>query len=355
MILREGQELLKTYIVERFLGEGAFAEVYRVRHRFMGRQAMKVFKNPSMTEDEINEVLSEARLLSQLHHRNIVRVFDAGVLQGEFGSFGYFTMEYMIDGTLYDYWQSQQAYLLPVELSVDFSRQISCALALAHSENPPIIHRDIKPHNILVGTDSASKLRVCLSDFGLAKQVKTAELIISGKGTIGFKPPEFFISQTDNMTSDVWAVGITAYLLLTNRYPFPMEEERWFIRQRWEEGFLPPSQYNLNVDGELDRIISKCLAANVAQRYANGGELYSDLTAWRTVSPEPEENILTAEEPLRDKELIERELQKIMELAEDSESLPQAAEDLRQLCTMFPELKSQYAGRIDLWQRGIKM
>ena len=353
MILREGQELLKTYTVERFLGAGAFAEVYRVRHRFMGRQAMKLLKNPNMTEEEINDVLSEARLLSKLNHRNIVRVFDAGIIQGEIGSFGYFTMEYLPEGTLYDYWQSQQSYMLPVTTSMEIISQICCALAVAHSGQPPIIHRDIKPHNILVGYESDGAIRVCLSDFGLAKQVSSAELIASGKGTIGFKPPEFFVNKTDNMASDVWAVGTTAYHLLASRFPFSLCDEDWFARQKWEEGYVPPSHYNANVSPEIDRIIGRCLAVDPFLRYPSAVELQRDIAATFTSTS----NCNSAKVILlNDKELLEcpqEEIDRVMALVDNN--LSEAAAELATLCKKYPEIKERFSYRLDLWQRGIKM
>src|SRR5207248_1113647 len=91
-LLEEGQVIRETYEVERFLGQGAFAEVYRVKHRFLGRQAMKVFKRVGMSIDEIHDMLGEAILLSRIGHPNIVRVFDANVLETQRGTCGYFTM-----------------------------------------------------------------------------------------------------------------------------------------------------------------------------------------------------------------------------------------------------------------------
>jgi len=92
-LLEDGQTIRDTYEVERFLGEGAFAEVFRVKHRFLGRQAMKVFKRVGMTVPEIEDILGEAIMLSRIGHPNIVRVFDANVLDTEKGLCGYFTME----------------------------------------------------------------------------------------------------------------------------------------------------------------------------------------------------------------------------------------------------------------------
>ena len=88
-LLEDGQTIRDTYEVERFLGEGAFAEVYRVKHRFLGRQAMKVFKRVGMNLDEIHDMLGEAILLSRIGHPNIVRVFDANVFETPNGTCGY--------------------------------------------------------------------------------------------------------------------------------------------------------------------------------------------------------------------------------------------------------------------------
>src|ERR1700677_2753135 len=98
MLLKEDQIIRDTYEVERFLGQGAFAEVYRVKHRFLGRQAMKVFKRTGMKLDEIEEMLGEAIMLSRIGHPNIVRVFDANVVEGPSGLLGYFTMENVSGG-----------------------------------------------------------------------------------------------------------------------------------------------------------------------------------------------------------------------------------------------------------------
>jgi len=165
-LLHEGEIIGSTYEVERLLGEGAFAEVYRVKHRFLGRQAMKVFKLVGMTVDEVERSLVEASLLSRLGHPNIIRVFEANVATTAAGKIGYFTMEYLAGGTLSAFRRSFGKSLMPVETGVDLIRQVCCGLSVAHSSNPPIIHRDVKPQNILVGYDAA-KPRARLSDFGL--------------------------------------------------------------------------------------------------------------------------------------------------------------------------------------------
>src|SRR5258707_9859603 len=169
-LLQEGQTVGNTYEVERFLGEGAFAEVYRVKHRFLGRQAMKVFKRVGMNLDEIQDMLGEAILLSRINHPNIVRVFNADVLDTPRGTCGYFTMENIPGGSLEKFWHSHGNQFVPIETTVDLMKQVCRGVSLAHRQDPPIIHRDIKPQNILVGYE-AEGLRARVSDFGLAKKV----------------------------------------------------------------------------------------------------------------------------------------------------------------------------------------
>src|ERR1700694_1341196 len=105
-LLEDGLMIGDTYEVERFLGEGAFAEVYRVKHRFLGRQAMKVFKRSGLSLEDMHEMLGEATLLSRIGHPNIVRVFDANTLTAPRGECGYFTMENVSGGSLQKFWQS---------------------------------------------------------------------------------------------------------------------------------------------------------------------------------------------------------------------------------------------------------
>src|SRR5215510_13606468 len=143
-LLQQGQVIRDTYEVERLLGEGAFAEVYRVKHRFLGRQAMKVFKRVGISLAEIHDMLGEAILLSRIGHPNIVRVFDANVLETPRGPCGYFTMENIPGGSLDKFWRSYGGQLVPVGTAIDLMKQVCRGITQAHREKPPIIHRDIK-------------------------------------------------------------------------------------------------------------------------------------------------------------------------------------------------------------------
>ena len=194
-LLQEGQVIRETYEVERLLGEGAFAEVYRVKHRFLGRQAMKVFKRVGMSLDEIHEMLGEAVLLTHSKHPNIISVFNADIFETPRGTCGFFTMEHVPGGSLDKFWSSHGTQLVPIATTLDLIKQVCRGISLAHREKPPIIHRDIKPQNILVGYE-ADGLRARVSDFGLAKKVNPLTLLATAAGTLSLQTARgFFRTQ----------------------------------------------------------------------------------------------------------------------------------------------------------------
>jgi len=283
-LLADAQRIGDSYVVERFLGEGAFAEVYRVRHRFLGRQALKILKLPGTSTAEIESVLSEALLLSRIGHPNITRVFDANVMEVNGESHGYFTMEYVAGGSLDQFWRSYRSVLMPVSEAVDITKQVCAGMAVAHGEDPPIVHRDLKPQNILVGYDGAG-LRIRVSDFGLAKQANPMTLLVSAKGTLSFKPPESLDNQ-DSPAADVWAIGTVLYLVLTDTLPFPGLDERDIEDAgRFLRPLRPASVYNSSVNSALDAILGRCLAVDPDDRYPTANALLSDLARWRSTSP----------------------------------------------------------------------
>lgn len=364
--MEEGQEFRDTYEVERYLGEGAFAEVYRVRHRFLGRQAMKVFKTPGLTTSEVQEMLGEAVLLSRLGHPNIVRVFDANILNFNGQDFGFFTMEYIPGGSLERFWRSYGAQFIPVQTAVDVIKQVCRGLSLAHSQSPPVIHRDIKPQNILVGYE-ADGLRARLSDFGLAKQVNPLTLMASARGTRGFKSPEAFDNfNGDSCAGDIWAMGITLYLLLTDKLPFNIPEDSTVIsKTNFEQEPIAPSRVNVTCDKSLDRITMKCLALNPNSRYSSASDLLSDLEAWTprlAVAPtdstynafETSKEVLGPKSPVNE-EVARRMASEAVRLAQKTGHLSEAADLMEEAFGKFPELRNEYQGRVKLWRRGISM
>lgn len=363
-ILAEGQKINETYEVERFLGEGAFAEVYRVKHRFLGRQAMKVFKTLGMTINEIEEMLGEALLLSQIGHPNIVRVFDANVSKSKKGDIGFFTMEYVAGGSLDKFWQSYGNRIIPIEDTVHIVKQICLGLSVAHSENPPLIHRDIKPQNILVGYD-AQGIRARVSDFGLAKQVNPLTLLASAKGTKIFKSPEVFKNnKSDSCSGDVWAIGCILYLLLTDRLPFAeITESEFFEYANFKTPITPPSRLNFSVNTLLEKITLKALEIEPLKRYLNAMELLKDLNRWKPTKINRHEeanssygqttkSALGEHTPMDESKAVELFF-KAMEISKFSNKLNEAADMLEQAFLKWPEYKEKYEYLAKLWRKGI--
>jgi serine/threonine-protein kinase len=363
-ILSDGQEFNKTYEVERFLGEGAFAEVYRVKHRFLGRQAMKIFKSPGLTTKAIEKQLEEAVLLSQVGHPNIIRVFDANIIQIKTQNFGYFTMEYIASGSLDQFWRSFRMQFMPVETVVDLITQACRGLSVAHGSMPPIIHRDIKPQNLLVGYDG-SGLRLKISDFGLAKYANPLTLLVSARGTPSFKAPEVYRqSNVDSRAGDVWALGCTLYLLLTDKLPFPLlDEEGVGEIPLFDDPLLPPSHHNLGVDQGLDQIVLKALSISISDRYASSMELLADLEKWhisdtskklekKQTSTEKAKSVLGPIQTF-DQMTAEKMIRQANSLAKQYSHLSEAADLMEQAFNKWPSYREQYAYQVTLWRKGI--
>jgi serine/threonine-protein kinase len=365
-LLEEGQSIRDTYEVERFLGEGAFAEVYRVRHRYLGRQALKLFKMAGLSGEEVQDMLAEAVLLSQIDHPNIVRVFDANTIDLSGQVFGYFTMEHVAGGSLDRFWRSHGTQFVPVPVVVDLVKQVCRGLATAHKQDPPIIHRDIKPQNILVGYQSDG-LRAKVSDFGLAKKVNPLTLLASARGTRAFKAPEAFEDfNNDSCSGDVWAVGMTLYLLLTDKLPFVVPDDEPLPNAKvFAETLIPPSRVNPLCDPRLDQIVVRSLAVDRAKRHSSAIELLADLESW---APKLQTASGTGGNPLwsTSKEVLGQpspaspaEARSIaaraVQLAQDPSTLTDAADLMEEAFNKLPQLRSEYQGRVKLWRRGISM
>jgi eukaryotic-like serine/threonine-protein kinase len=367
-LLHEGQVIRGTYEVELLLGEGAFAEVYRVKHRFLGRQAMKVFKSIGMTVEETERMLDEPIMLSRIGHPNIVRVFDANVTDTSKGVCGFFTMEYVAGGNLEKFWRSHGARFVPVETSIDIIRQVCRGLAVAHGEAPPIVHRDIKPQNILVGYD-ATGLNARVSDFGLAKRVNPLTLMASARGTRVFKSPEALRDwQSDSCAGDVWALGMTLYLLLTDRLPYADDADFDDVdARRFERPLIPPSRLNVEVDAAIDAIVFRTLAMAPTARYRNAKELLDDLMKWKpkplhATGKEPDgdrpsdvsKRALGMHSPV-DAQTGRRMAANSLRLAREKGRLAEAADLMEEAFNKWPDLRDEYEYHVRIWRRGIAM
>lgn len=366
-LLKEGDRIRDTYEVERFLGEGAFAEVYRVKHRFLGRQAMKLFKSPGLTQEDLEGWLEEAVLLSRLGHPNIIRVYDANTHPTGDGDYGFFTMEYVAGGSLDRYWQSHGRQFVPVETAVEILKQACRGLSVGHNESPPIVHRDVKPQNILVGYDTEG-IRVRISDFGLAKRVNPLTLLASTKGTLAFKAPEAIQDlQKDSVAADVWGLGATLYVLLTDRLPYTRQGTSDLSDpHRFESPLVPASQLNYQVNRGLDAILQRALAINPKRRYATAGQLLHDLEGWeptRAVRAADKGSPISLDEsksalgdhPPASESAAAAKAEKALALAQQFSTLSEAADLMEEAIIEWPPLREKYEYQLSLWRRGIVM
>jgi serine/threonine-protein kinase len=270
-------------------------------------------------------------------------------------------MEYVAGGSLDKFWQGYGRSLMPTEIAVDLIKQVCRGIAVGHSENPPIIHRDIKPQNILIGYDCEG-LRARVSDFGLAKRANPLTLLASARGTLCFKAPEVFRDPMhDSSAGDVWAIGCTLYLLLTDRLPFPDAVDGPLINTKaFERELEPPSAVNRGADRVLDDICLKALAINPKYRYKNAGELLADLEKWQPAmqGKDPLSHSDTSKELLgpfspADEQAGRKLAAQALDLAKKPNRLLQAADVMEEAFIKYPLIRGQYEDLVKLWRRGI--
>jgi len=325
---------------------------------------MKVFKRAGMTVAEIEEMLGEAIMLSKIGHPNIVRVYDANVLESPRGLCGFFTMENVSGGSLEKFWHSHGTDFVPIETTVDLLKQVCRGLSVAHSQTPPIIHRDIKPQNILVGYE-AEGLRARVGDFGLAKKVNPLTLLATAAGTPHFKPPEAFSdTKGDSCSADVWAIGTTMYLLLTDQLPFQFPNDLgWGTKNLFKEPIRPPSAFNADVNAALDAIILKTLEFKPAARFQNAHELLEALSSWRPnlKASNPKSVRIEVSKTALGRNLSSPNEQEAEEMArmalllKRKGKLADAADIMEEAFNKWPDLRSKYERHVKLWRCGISM
>ena len=270
--------------VKKFLGEGSFAKVYLVKHNYLDMlMAMKIVKEPLSITTNKKDVFREVTLACQLRNENIISIFDAGEISCFDGgkSHAYFIMEYVSGGDLEHFLNSfaENNMFMPLNRSMDLIRQILKGLDTLHSANPPIIHRDLKPNNVLLKFNACGDIIIKISDFGFAKEVTTGISDIDIAGTRPYMAPELF-SKSISTKTDIYAIGVIFYQLLTNRYPYSIDEysnEDLIDLKPWRETLNPPSHYNAKIFNDLDRIVCKCLDFNPENRYLDASELLADV------------------------------------------------------------------------------
>jgi len=271
------------YLIVRKLGTGGMATVYLAEDQELGRRVAIKTLDERHAQDEqfVERFRREAKSAAVLSHPNIVAVYDRGQSDGTY----YIAMEYLEGKTLKELLVSRGA--TPVRVAVDYARQILAALEFAHRNG--IVHRDIKPHNVIVGPDG----RVKVMDFGIARsgssQVTEAGSII---GTAQYLSPEQARGAPAGPSADIYSTGIVLYEMLTGSVPFAGDTPLEVAMQHLSAVPEAPSEQRQEIPHELDAIVLRALAKDSEQRYKSARDMDADLArfaAGLSVSPATEE------------------------------------------------------------------
>jgi serine/threonine-protein kinase len=258
----------KRYVIKRKLGSGGMADVYLAEDQELGRRvALKLLDERHASDEQfVERFRREAQSAAGLNHPNIVSIFDRGRAEGTY----YIAMEYLDGRTLKELIVRNGP--TPVPIAIDYARQILGALAFAHRNG--IIHRDIKPHNIIVGTDG----RLKVTDFGIARS-GTSQMTEAGSivGTAQYLSPEQARGAPVDPRSDLYSLGIVLYEMLTGKVPFTGDTPVEIAMKHLSQVPEPPSALRPEVPHDLDAVVMRALAKDPDQRYASAEEMDADL------------------------------------------------------------------------------
>ncbi len=261
--------LANRYRIVEKIGKGGMAEVFRgVDHVLEREVAVKVLTERS--DDVCRRFLLEAQSMARLNHPNIVAVYDVGVDR----NLSYIILEFVRGSTMRDIDRKKISF----DASITLTIQLLEALQYAHGQG--IIHRDIKPGNLMIGDDKTLKVM----DFGLARRMSDmSNLTQSGEivGTIAYLPPERFLGKSGDKSSDLYSVGVLMYELLCGTLPFPHESGDLVavMYAHVNDRPRPPRLLNPLIPPALDRIIMRLLEKEPARRYGDAASLIADLRA----------------------------------------------------------------------------
>jgi len=268
------------YKVVGKLGAGAMAVVYKARQLSLNRMvAIKILpKRFSENPEYVERFYKEGQAAGRLNHPNIVQAIDVG----EAGGYHYFVMEYVEGKTIAD--DLAEGKVFEEAEALDIIIQVARALAHAHACS--LIHRDVKPKNIMISTNGTVKL----ADMGLARETTDIEAAQSeaGKayGTPYYIAPEQIRGKIDiDGRADIYGLGSTLYHMLTGRVPFMAEDSADVMRKHLREKLIPPDHINTSLSAGVSEVIEIMMAKRKEDRYNDIEELLTDLEALRQGQP----------------------------------------------------------------------
>ena len=268
-MITKGQKINERYEIIRTLGEGGMANVYLARDIILDRDvAVKVLRG-DLADDEkfVRRFQREAISASSLSHPNIVEMYDVGEDQGQY----YIVMEYVEGKTLKNLIKKRGK--LTLEEVIDIMLQLTSAVACAHSSY--IIHRDIKPQNVLIKEDGTVKI----TDFGIAMALNSNELTQTNSvmGSVHYLPPEQANGSGATMKSDIYSLGILMFELLTGELPFKGDSAVEIAIKQMKEKIPSVCEMDPTIPQSIENIIIKACAKNPKNRYENVNQMHDDL------------------------------------------------------------------------------
>ena len=266
----EGKLLGNRYEIIEKIGNGGMATVYKATDKVLKRYvAVKILRDEYTTDEEfIRRFEAEAQSAARLTHANIVSIYDVGVE----GNLYYIVMELIQGKTLKEIIIKERGPL-PWKWSINMAIQIASALEMAHRNN--IIHRDIKPHNIIVTEDGVAKV----TDFGIAKAVSNSTITAFGTtiGSVHYFSPEHARGGYTDAKSDLYSLGVVMYEMVTGRVPFDADTPVSVALKHMQEEPEEPIKVNPNVPIAVNKIIMKALQKDTNLRYQTASEMLVDL------------------------------------------------------------------------------
>ncbi len=270
-MLSKGQKINDRYEIIKSIGEGGMANVYLAKDTILDRQvAVKVLRGDLSTDEKfIRRFQREALSVSNLSHPNIVEVYDVGEEDGQY----YIVMEYIEGKTLKQLLYKRGALTLPEV--IDIMTQLTDGLAHAHEAY--IIHRDIKPQNIMIEDNGTIKI----TDFGIAMAVNATQFTQTNSvmGTVHYLPPEQANGKSATVKSDIYSLGILMYELLTGSVPFKGDNAVEIALKHMKEKLPSIRKQNPLIPQSVENIVIKACAKNPRNRYDTVKEMHDDIVS----------------------------------------------------------------------------
>ena len=290
-MLSRGQKVNERYEIIKTIGEGGMANVYLANDTILDRKvAIKVLRGDLSNDEKfIRRFKREALSVSNLSHPNIVEVYDVGEEEGNY----YIVMEYIEGKTLKQLLQKRGA--LTLTEVIDIMRQLTDGLSHAHEAY--IIHRDIKPQNIMIEDNGLVKI----TDFGIAMALNSTQLTQTNSvmGSVHYLPPEQANGKGSTVKSDIYSLGILMYELLTGSVPFKGDNAVEIALKHMKEKLPSIRKQNPTIPQSIENIVLRATAKNPKNRYDTVREMYNDL---QTAMERDNEKRLVYEYPENDLE-----------------------------------------------------